>query len=353
MAKLISKKQTGWGKLEKGPQYYQIVEQLKKEDPQAYNRLQAAIARSQQPNSKVVRWKDANGKEQTSINIGNIGMSGTDPIGQLFVEGVALNPVFKGLGRVAKYVLGRVAEYVLGRAGNKWARAKILSRTLDNSPENIDKATRAFRNSEWSNFLSTRNGDNYYRMARSSKLPSTNIEGEKLFISHTTPWEEFSGLGTSEPIGTKVLYEFPTKTFGVRKATNYRGFPGEIDVTQMGRSHLNFGNTSSGFRGKVQLLPEQQAEKIGMNPYTIGVSRRPLNKKGFYDTRPDYEDIYQGNQTTVTSQELKDALLNSEYNQFEYSPSGITKKLYTPLKQKKRLLMDDKTVPVYFGKNIL
>lgn len=344
MAKLISKKQTGWGKLEyKGPQYYQVLEQMKKEDPQAYNRLQVAIARSQQPHSEVVRWKDANGKEQTSTTI--IGMSGTDPIGQLYVEGVALNPVFKGLGRVA--------EYVLGRAGNKWARAKILSRNLDNSPKNIDKATRAFRNSEWSNFLSTRNGDNYYRMARSSKLPSTNIEGEKLFISHTTPWEEFSGLGTSEPIGTKVLYEFPTKTFGVRKATNYRGFPGEIDVTQMGRSHLNFGNTSSGFRGKVQLLPEQQAEKIGMNPYTMGVSRRPLNKKGFYDTRPDYEDIYQGNQTTVTSQELKDALLNSEYNQFEYSPSGITKKLYTPLKQKKRLLMDDKTVPVYFGKNIL
>lgn len=255
---------------------------------------------------------------------------------------VALNPVFKGLGRVA--------EYGLAKAGNKWARAKVLSRNLDNSPKNIDKATQAFRNSEWSNFLSTRNGNNYYRMAKSSKLPNTNIEGEKLFISHTTPWEEFSGLGTSEPIGTKVLYEFPTKTFGVRKATNYRGIPGEIDVTQMGRSHLNFGNTSSGFRGKVQLLPEQQAETIGMEPYTIGINSRPLNKRGFYDTRPDYEDIYQGNQTAVTSQELRDALLNSKYNQFEYSPSGITKKLYNPLKQKKRLIMDDKTVPAYFGK---
>ena len=223
----------------------------------------------------------------------------------------------------------------VAKAGNKWAKTKLLSKTLDNSPKNIDKAVQAFRNSEWSNFLATRNGDNYYRMAKSSKLPNTNIEGEKLFISHTTPWEEFSGLGTSEPIGTKVLYEFPTKTFGVRKATNYRGIPGEIDVTQMGRNHLNFGNTSSGFRGKVQLLPEQQAEIIGMDPYTIGINSRPLNKQGFYNTRPDYEDIYLGNQTIVTSKELKDALLNSEYNQFEYSPSGIIKKLYTPSKYTK------------------
>lgn len=341
MSKLIPKKQTAWGKLEyKGPQYSQVIGQMKKEDPQVYNRLQVANARSQQPNSEVVRWKDANGKEQTSTT--NMGMSGADPVGQLYIEGVVLNPVFKGLGKIA--------EYGLAKAGNNWARAKVLSRNLDNSPKNIDKATQAFRNSEWSNFLSTRNGDNYYRMVKSSRLPNTNIEGEKLFISHTTPWEEFSGLGTSEPIGIKVLYEFPTKTFGVRKATNYKGIPGEIDVTQMGRSHLNFGNTSSGFRGKVQLLPEQQAETIGMDPYTIGINNRPLNKGGFYNTRPDYEDIYQGNQTVVTSQELRDALLNSKYNQFEYSPSGITKKLYTPLKQKKRLIMDDKTVPAYFGK---
>lgn len=307
-----------------GPQYYQIQEQMKREDPQAYNRLQIEIAKNNQPNSEIIQYKDSNGKYRTTTNVGAGYVSGTDPIGQIYVEGAVLNKPFQWMGRTA--------QYVLAKAGNKWARVKVLSRNLDNSPKNIDKATQAFRNSEWSNFLSTRNGDNYYRMAKSSKLPNTNIEGEKLFISHTTPWEEFSGLGTSESIGTKVLYEFPTKTFGVRKATSYRGIPGEIDVTQMGRSHLNFGNTSSGFRGKVQLLPEQQAETIGMDPYTMGVSSRPLNKGRFYDTRPDYEDIYQGNQTTVTSQETRDALLNSKYNQFEYSPNGIIKKLYTPLK---------------------
>lgn len=123
MTKLIPKKQTGWRKLEyKGPQYSQVIEQMKKEDPQAYNRLQVANARSQQPNSEIVKWKNAKGKEQTSTT--NKGMSGADPIGQLYVEGTALNPIFKGLGRVA--------EYGLAKAGNKWARAKILSREMQN-----------------------------------------------------------------------------------------------------------------------------------------------------------------------------------------------------------------------------
>lgn len=123
MSKLIPKKQTAWGKLEyKGPQYSQVVEQMKKEDPQAYNRLQVANARSQQSNSEVVRWTDAEGDQRTSTT--NIGMSSADPMGQLYVEGVVLNPVFKGLGRVA--------EYGLAKAGNKWAKAKIINRQMQN-----------------------------------------------------------------------------------------------------------------------------------------------------------------------------------------------------------------------------
>lgn len=98
MTKLIPKKQTAWGKLEyNGPQYSQVIEQMKKEDPQAYNRLQVTNARSQQPNSEVIRWKDANDKERTSTT--NIGISNSDPIGQLYLEGVTLNPVFKGIGK--------------------------------------------------------------------------------------------------------------------------------------------------------------------------------------------------------------------------------------------------------------
>lgn len=122
--KLIPKKQTAWGKLEyNGPTYSDIQEKMRKEDPEAYNRLQIEVARSQQPNSEVVTYIDAEGKPRRATTV--IGMSGADPIGQLYVEGVALNPVFKGLGKVA--------EYGLARAGNKWARAKVLSREIDKS----------------------------------------------------------------------------------------------------------------------------------------------------------------------------------------------------------------------------
>lgn len=90
-------------------------------------------------------------------------VGGVDPIGQMYVEGVMLNPVFKGLGRVA--------EYGLAKAGNNMARAKIINRELNNSPTNVNSSLQAFRNSEWSNFLATRNGNNYYRMSNSTKLP--------------------------------------------------------------------------------------------------------------------------------------------------------------------------------------
>lgn len=124
MTKLIPKKQTAWGKLEyNGPTYSDIQEKMRKEDPEAYNRLQIEVARSQQPNSEVVTYIDAEGKPRRATIV--IGMSGADPIGQLYVEGVALNPVFKGLGKVA--------EYGLAKAGNNWARAKILSRELNNN----------------------------------------------------------------------------------------------------------------------------------------------------------------------------------------------------------------------------
>lgn len=128
--KLVPKKQTAWGTLEyKGPQYYEVIEQMKREDPQAYNRLQIEKAKDQQSNSEIVNYIDAEGKPRTAPVVK--GMSNADPIGQLYVEGVALNPVFKGLGRVA--------EYGLAKAGNNWARARILSREMQNIsiPNNV------------------------------------------------------------------------------------------------------------------------------------------------------------------------------------------------------------------------
>lgn len=121
--KLIPKKQTGWGKLEyKGPQYYEVLRQMKKNSPESYNKLQIEKAKSQQHHSEIVRYIDAEGKLRTAPIVR--GISGTDPIGQLYVEGVVLSPVLKGLGKIA--------QYGLAKSGNNWARAKILSKEMQN-----------------------------------------------------------------------------------------------------------------------------------------------------------------------------------------------------------------------------
>lgn len=54
-----------------------------------------------------------------------IPVSGTDPIGQFIVEGTALNPAFK--------LVGKGLLYGAGRLGSNYARAKLISGSLDKS----------------------------------------------------------------------------------------------------------------------------------------------------------------------------------------------------------------------------
>ena len=60
-----------------------------------------------------------------------IGMSGTDPIGEFVVANAALNPIFNAAGKAALYGLGR--------AGSNWARAKLISGTLNKSIPNTPR----------------------------------------------------------------------------------------------------------------------------------------------------------------------------------------------------------------------
>lgn len=78
-----------------------------------------------QKNSEIVRVHTPEGKTSTSPQV--IGMSGTDPVAQFLVEGVALGPAFKLAGKGALYGLGR---YGSGAAQN-WARAKVISGAMD------------------------------------------------------------------------------------------------------------------------------------------------------------------------------------------------------------------------------
>lgn len=96
-----------------GPQYYEIVEQMKKEDPDTYNRLQIETARKQNPNSEIVIYTDADGNQKRATNIGAGFVSGTDPIGAAYVEAV-------------------IGDKILGSIGN-YAKARLISKAINSA----------------------------------------------------------------------------------------------------------------------------------------------------------------------------------------------------------------------------
>lgn len=118
-----------------GPQYYEVLEKLKKEDPMAYNRLQQAAAQSE--TSEISRpWIDADGNMRRSTNVGAGFVSGTDPVGSLYVEGVATAPIFKWFGRLA-------------RIGKNWVRSKILSTPNKNYQASIGNPVQIKQGTEY------------------------------------------------------------------------------------------------------------------------------------------------------------------------------------------------------------
>lgn len=188
--------------------------------------------------------------------------------------------------------------------------------------KNASKVARAYANQAWSNFLATKNGDAYYRMSKTAETGKRAAD-ENFFVSHTTPWEEFSGLGTDTEIGVKHLYEFPTKTFGRLEATTDKGLKTGKDVTEVGKNHLLYGNTASGKRGPVRIVNDETAKVLDIDSHVIGNVERPLKANGMYDKTPFYEDIYQGNQTVIKGSQLNDAVKNTDYKIYSKTPFGI------------------------------
>lgn len=311
----------------KGPTYQELNKKLKS-NPLVYNQIQQNIARKNNPTKEIVSYVDANGNTQHTTNVAAGVLSPVDPLAEFYVAGKVLNPVFK--------VAGRAGEYGMARLGNNWARARILSRNMTSTPQNVNKVNTYFRNEEWKNLLNIINGDNYYRLEGFNSIIKN--PKEKYFVSHTTPWEEFTGLKyitenpevdiSNEILGIKKLYEFPTKTFGKRKYSSYKGILGDVDVSEMGKLHLMYGNTSSGSRDLVRVLSDKNAEKLGVEPFRIGIKDRPLNKFGLYDSNPIYEDIYSGYQTTISGKELQDAINNSIYYLYKPTKNGVQKILH-------------------------
>lgn len=82
-----------------GPQYYEMLEKLRKEDPMAYNRLQQAAAQSE--TSEISRsWVDADGKVRRSTNVG----------AGLFLELIQLEHYMLREQLLLLYLIGQVEQ---------------------------------------------------------------------------------------------------------------------------------------------------------------------------------------------------------------------------------------------------
>ena len=267
---------------------------------------------------------------------------------------VASDPV-NPLSYVDKFDLSKIKNgWKYGKTAYRFGKEAILAKMMDVSRTgDVNTVANRFRGAEWGNFLSSKNGDAYYRLQREKGL-SPNDPEEKLFVSHTTPWEEFLGLPvhTSLPIeqatpyltgkGTPVLYEFPTEVFGdLPASTHIPSAPlRNVSVIDQGKKHLIYGDTSSGARGRVQTLTSSLADMLHTDPYRYdGILDRPLiNLDGefIYDAKPDYENIFEGYQTVLQKKQLKDAIENSQHTVYEFTPDGIQKTIHvgTPIKKR-------------------
>ena len=223
------------------------------------------------------------------------------------------------------YPTYQMAKGSIQQAIKQHAAPYLVSALMRPKPQYITPVINRFRNQEWSNFLQTVNGDNYYRIARDASALNPK---EKYFISHTTPWEEFTRFGENNN-GAGRLYEFPTKTFGRLNSTDYKGVKSVHDVTEMGKRHLLYGNTASGPRGQVRLLSDNDAETIGVDPFVTGLTERPLGQKGMYDARPIYDDIYMGNQTTIKGRRFNEAVVNAPHSEYYTTEGGVQRVLHT------------------------
>lgn len=297
----------------------QYEEEKKKEEAM---KTVGALTTLTSPSTYIGPLFNSNGKSYMDNLMSGKGTGNTDAdLAINFATPVVLGAGIQGASRASRWVSKSYKPFIISQYMYRSQR-----------PNGLNIVNNMFRNSEWSNFLSTKNGNYYYRMQRSPGLVSTNVRKDNggYFISHTTPWEEFAGLGSTQPHGNKVLYEFPESTFGKLRASNSDGFYGPYDVSELGKLHLLYGNTSSGSRDFVRILTDDKAKQLGMDPFVIGIKDRPKLSNGLYDESPIYEKISQGNQTVVSPEILNNALQNTSYNAFYSSPQGIIKSIYIP-----------------------
>ena len=250
-----------------GPQYYEVLEKLRKKDPMAYNRLQQAAAQSEI--SEISRpWIDADGNMRRSTNVGAGFVSGTDPVGSLYVEGVATAPIFNWVGKAA--------QYGLARAGNL-VRAKILSNAIDKSNTTITNVNNLFN----TNFINRNTvfgknsgkaihadyGDNIGGFTKGTT--GASITNGRLVPGHNPNTEvDYTWWNIDKPYATGIN----NRAFTRYIIKDEKSIPGIINIREQSRP-IGQWNGKSGFvlkseRVTPKSVPLDGATIIEYNPIT-------------------------------------------------------------------------------------
>lgn len=112
--------------------YQEFLESLKTTNPNFYNSIVYKRAKSQNPHSEIIKYIDSEGNPQTSTQ--SIGMSNSDPVGSLLVEGAVLNPAFKILGKGVSSIIRNTPKFSYNISNNiPGIKSKKLAERIINS----------------------------------------------------------------------------------------------------------------------------------------------------------------------------------------------------------------------------
>lgn len=295
-----------------GLQYYEVQEQMKKEAPGAYNRLQINIAKNKTPNSEVVRYTNAEGKEATSTNTGAGYLSGTDPVARDIVAGVVLNKPLQWVGskvvNAGKKILGKnenvsyMTEEEFGELFDKMFGPRL---SQDEKIEHVGKAAREF----FDYIGSERHLEQIMRSGKKSRQDAQRIaramknNAAWSNIGMSPDYTEFVNLPRNVAGATRIglgpsfdptLAAIPDIRIGINKRLN------DVDkiwgAVQHELGHAStLGYNPNTTNKKLNLIKEQFSPEI-KEIYAHNSQLRPKRRKKYMnigDTDPELEKMLQ------------------------------------------------------------
>ena len=196
-------------------------------------------------------------------------LSGADPLGQFFVEGAALSPVFR--------LAGRGLQYPLAQMGNRTARTKIMERTLNRNflPEGktLSYGTDGTAHNLFVNNQKVSSNADNASLKFFERKPSRISETERLGI---TKGER------NQPLKKKQLTEHVQGDEAVRMFKEYGGTPipeGSINGEQL-RKYVAEARERYGLIGNNNVTDEEIAQALYKHSKELGRNTAAVNAQG-------------------------------------------------------------------------